>query len=256
MQNKNLLKKQILVNYIHPKFWLFLPVFVTIGGILIVLITRYLAYVFNPEVFSRSLTTISNTAAFEYASQFFASSMSVIALCIMLVWYVGHLANKNRIALLSNIEVVSRLGFINKITLILGIISCLFLILLSLISLKDNNPLHIAFSYGFFITQTLAFVLDTTLLFKIRKYLKNSGHKHDLRFDMRPWVCIAFIINALLFYFLYLYKGSPLLANFSFTQSIYIISEYSFVFIGLMYASAYRTELRHYVNNLYGTAYN
>ena len=249
MKNSNYNLRRDILILMGPRFWLYLPIFVTISGILIILMTRLIAYSYNPEVFSRSLTTISNTAAFENAAQFFSPSMSIIALCVMLVWYMGYLATKQRITLIKNITIQTRFYFANKLILFFGLNACIFLILLALVNLKANNTLHIYFSYGFFISQIICFLLDTLLLLKIRKHLTNIDFKHDLR----PWICAAYIFNSLVFYFLYLYKGSPLLVSYSYTKSVYIISEYSLVFIGLCYSTAYRSEIKYYINSFFRT---
>jgi len=252
--NPNIGRKTLIL--MGPRFWLYLPLFVTISGILVIVTTRFIAYSYNPEAFSRSLTTISNTAAYDYAAQFFAPSMSVIAFFVMLVWYMGYIATKERITTIKSAQIKTRFYFVNKLVLFFGLSSCVFLILLACVSLKDNNAFHIYFSYGFFITQLISFSLDTTLLLNIRKYLIQKDFKHNLTMDMRPWICVAYIINALIFYFLYLYKGSPLLSSFSFTKFIYIISEYTFVFIGLCYSTAYRSEIKYYINNFFETMVN
>lgn len=255
MSKQNHKIKHEVLGYMHPRVWLFLPLFITIGGIAIILGTRFIAYIYHPEVFARSLTTISKTAALEYSTQFFAICMPIIAFCVMIVWYVSHLATRERISILVDMVNAPRLYFFNKMALLFGILSSIFLALLAIISLKDNNALHIYFSYGFFISQVLSFAFDTSVLLQLRKYVGENRLKHKLGFDFRPWICAAYIINALIFYFLYLFKGSPLLADFALTRPIYVMSEYTFVFIGISYATAYRTELRYFINNAYGTTY-
>jgi len=244
-----------IITYVHPRIWLFLPLFITFGGITAILITRYVAYTYHPEVFAHSLPTISKTAALEYATEIFSSTIPIIATCVIIAWFLGFLATKERILTLTNGTNTSKLLHLNRIALSMGVTSGVFLAALAVVSLEDNNDMHIYYSYGFFISQVLSFGFDTYVLLKIRKLVGPDKQKHRLGFDLRPWLCVAYVANALIFYFLYTFKEDPLLVDFALTRPIYVGSEYSFVFIGITYATAYRTEFRHYINKVFGTNY-
>ena len=247
--------KPAIIAHTHPRFWLVLPLFITIVGITIILLTRYVAYIYHPEVFSHSLPTISKTASLDVATQLFAYTMPIIAACVLLAYFLGFLATKERIVTLANKTLAPKLHMLNRITLTLGTTSAIALALLAIVSLEDNNDWHIYFSYIFFISQVLSFAFDSSVLLKLRKHVGEDREKHGLGFDLRPWLSIALIVNACFFYFMYLYKNDPLLVDFALTRPIYVGSEYLSVFIGLSYATAYRTEFRHYINKLFGTSY-
>jgi len=247
--------KNGIIGYAHPRFWLFLPLFITISGISVILLTRYIAYIYHPEEFARSLPTISKTASLDIATQLFASTIPIIAVCVLFAWYLGYLATQERITVLVEEKYAPRLHLLNRIALTLGVTSGISLALLAIVSLEDNNDWHIYFSYIFFISQTLSFAFDSSVLLQIRKHVGKDRAKHGFGLDVRPWLSIALIINALFFYFMYLYKEDPLLANFALTRPIYVGSEYLSVFIGLSYATAYLPEMRRYINNFFGTNY-
>ncbi|HFE38105.1 MAG TPA: hypothetical protein ENK06_06755, partial [Gammaproteobacteria bacterium] len=189
--------KPALIGYAHPRFWLFLPLFITIGGISALLLTRYVAYLYHPEEFARSLPTISKAASLDVATQLFAFTIPVFALGVIFAWYLGFLATRERITALVDDEFAPRLYLLNKIAVSLGFISAIFLALLAIISLEDNNDWHIYFSYGFFISQTLSFAFDSSVLLQIRKHTGKDRAKHGLGLDVRPWLSIALVINAL-----------------------------------------------------------
>lgn len=247
--------KPAIIGYAHPRFWIFLPLFITIAGITSILLTRYVAFIYHPEEFARSLPTISKTASLDIATQLFAYTIPVIAVCVLLTWYIGFLATKERIIALVDENNAPRLHILSRIALILGITSAIALASLAIVSLEDNDPLHINFSYIFFISQTLSFSFDSYVLLQIRKHVGKEQAKHGLGFDLRPWLTIALILNILFFYFLYLYKEEPLLIDFELTRPLYVGSEYLSVFIGLTYASAYLSEIKRYINSVFGTNY-
>lgn len=247
--------KPAIITYAHPRFWLFLPLFITIGGIATLLVTRYIAYIYHPEVFEKSLPTISKAASLDVATQIFAIAMPLIALCVLFVWYMGFLATRERITTLVNHKAAPKLHGLNRIALTLGFSSAIFMALLAIVSLKDNNQWHMYFSYGFFISQVLSFAVDSFVLIQIRKHVANERIKHGLGFDLRPWLGIALFINALFFYFMYLYKNDPLLVDFALTRPLYVGSEYLSTFIGLTYATAYLPEIRRYINAVFDTNY-
>ena len=245
--------KPAIIGYAHPRFWIFLPLFITVTGISLILLTRYVAYLYHPEEFARSLPTISKTASLEIATQLFAYTIPVIAVCVLFTWYIGFLATRERIITLVDESDAPRLHTLSRIALVLGLTSAIALALLAIVSLEDNNDWHIYFSYVFFISQTLSFAFDSSVLLKIRKHVGKDQAKHGLGFDVRPWLSIALIFNACFFYFMYLYKEDPLLVDFALTRPIYVGSEYLSVFIGLTYATAYMPEIRRYINNVFGT---
>lgn len=247
--------KPKILSCAHPRFWLFLPLFVTIAGVSIVLITRYIAYIYHPEVFNRSLPTISKTASLDISTQFFAYTMPIIAICVLFSWYLGFLATRERINTLVEKKYTPRLYWFNRIALTLGLASGISLALLSLVSLRDNNELHILFSYFFFISLVLSLAFDSSVLLQIQKHAGKDRKKYNLGIDVRPWLTAALFLNACFFYFLYLYKEDPFLINFTLTRPIYVGSEYLLVFIGQMYATAYLPEIRRYINNVFGTNY-
>jgi len=242
-----------IIGYTYPKFWLVLPLFITIVGITIILLTRYIAYLYHPELFSNSLPTISKAASLEVATQLFSNTIPIIAVCVFFAWYLFYSVTKERIIKLADDTLAPQLHALNLIALALGLTSAISLALLAIVSLEDNNDWHIYFSYIFFICQTLSFAFDSSVLLKLRKHVGEDREKHGLGFDLRPWLSIALIFNACIFYFMYLYKNDPLLVNFALTRPIYVGSEYLSVFIILSYATAYRTEVRHYINTLFDT---
>lgn len=247
--------KPTIIHYAHPRFWLFLPLFITVGGISTLLLTRYIAYLYHPEVFASSLPTISKAASLDVASQIFSAVMPIIALCVLFAWYMGFLATRERITTLVDKPNAPRLHHLNRTAVTFGFSSAIFLALLAIVSLEDNNDWHIYFSYGFFISQVLSFAFDSYVLLQIRKHVDNACAEHGLGLDLRPWLCIALVVNALFFYFMYLYKNDPLLVDFVFTRPLYVGSEYLSTFIGLSYATAYLPEVRRYINSVFGTTY-
>jgi len=247
--------KPVIIGYAHPRFWLFLPLFITIGGITAILLTRYVAYIYHPEVFAQSLPTVSKTASLDVASQLFAYTIPIIAICVLFAWYLGFIATRERIITIVGEKHAPRLHRLNRLAVTLGFISAIALALLAIVSLEDNNDWHIYFSYIFFISQTLSFAVDSSVLLQIRKHAGKDRAKHGLGFDARPWLSIVLIFNALFFYFLYLYKNDPLLIDFAFTRPLYIGSEYLSCFIGLSYATAYLPEFRRYINHVFNTNY-
>ena len=247
--------KPTIISYAHPRFWLFLPLFITVGGISTLLITRYIAYIYHPEVFAQSLPTISKAASLDVASQVFSAVMPLIAFCVLFAWYMGFLATRERITALVEKSYAPRLHLLNRIALTLGLTSAVFLASLAIVSLEDNNDWHIYFSYGFFISQVFSFVFDSYVLVQIRKHVDKDCAEHGLGFDLRPWLSIALLVNASFFYFMYLYKNDPLLVDFAFTRPLYVGSEYLSTFIGLTYATAYLPEIRRYINSVFDTNY-
>src|SRR5210317_711035 len=111
--------KPAIIGYAHPRFWLLLPLFITFAGMAIVITTRYVAYIHHPEVFDHSLPTISKTASLDIATQLFAYTMPIIAVCILFAWYLGYLATLERINTLVEKEYAPRLRILNRTALTL-----------------------------------------------------------------------------------------------------------------------------------------
>jgi len=246
---RSVMKPRIL-DIINPKICLILPWFITLFGIAGVIVTRIVAYYVDPAEFARSLPTISKAASIDIATTLFAIVMTIVAIAMIIVWYLGYLATQYKINLVHKHTQQTNLHTLNVIGVIFGISSAIFLMGLANVSLEDDNDWHMYFSYLFFISQVFSFIFDTIVLAKLRRLANGKRNEFGLGFDARPWVCLAVFIDALFFYFMYSFKESPLLADFEYTRQVYVGSEYLLVMIALTYAIAYFPGIRTYITTV------
>ncbi len=212
------------------------PIIVCITGIGTILLTRSISFLTTPELFEHSVPTISRTAATEPANMVFIVGMTIVAAMSQIGWPTIFLSYKCYFPLLTS----KRKLIISMLTcaMVTGMIAGLCLGTMAHISLEDSSRIHIIFSYGFFICQLVAYLVDTLAVNMIKKQLNVTGtHPLNIDFKYRSWVAFSLPVMGIIFYFLYNAKVSHWYENQILVEAIYVSAEH-IVAIGCFLYSA------------------
>ena len=219
---------------------------ISLVGIPTVLVVRIIAYIEHPDLFIGTLPTISKTAAFAPGTQIFAIGMTCAAICIIIAWPLAWLVNRR------NIERFTDAGYERwllysgaTLATLSGIVAGVMLAALANVSLEDNDPQHVAFSWGFFISQVVAFIIDTIVALRLRARSRRFGYGYPLiHLNFKPRLTIAISLLALLFLVIYLTKGIAPLDDSMAVRHLYVTTEYLLAVLCLYYPTAYYPEVR------------
>jgi hypothetical protein len=210
--------------------------------------TGLLFYATNPEYFERSVPTISRTGSYPPTSYLFATGMVLVSVCIFVTWALARGAHREVIAkLIDDRDKADRANLLNDTASYFGCLAGFCLGSMGVVSLEISNFLHMLLSWGFFITQILAFLLDTWLSLMLRREsrARNSGPVYDP--NGRPWVCLTVCVFGLLFLAMFYAKDENVFDDRMLAQWIFVSGEYIVAFFSFYYAFRFQPLAKEYV---------
>lgn len=215
-------------------------------GVFTVAATMLGFYEVNPGYFDRSVPTISRAGSFPPVSYFFAIGMVIVALCIFVTWSLARRSQKDWIErLISNPKQAARANRINEFAAFSGCFAGFCLGAMGVISLEISNFLHMALSWGFFLSQILSFMLDTYLSLTLRRESRSRpGAEYDP--NRRPWVCLIVCVVGLMFLFMFYAKDEHVFADRMVAQWIFVSGEYTVAFFSFYYSLRFQPLLRQF----------
>ena len=213
-----------------------------------VLATRLILNATYPDRFDHTIPSISKTAAYAPGSYVFAIGMSAVAICIVISWWVFRRVGSERILHFAPRSYQYRLLGLNSAGSVLGMIAGLMLGLLAIISLEVHNDLHMILSALYFPFQILAFVVDSLCYVLLRRSVgRKVSRELNLAVMTRLCLCLAIMISAGLFLYMFMNKSGGLFGSRHLAQQVYIISEHAVAWLSLGYPAAlYPDVLRHF----------
>ena len=217
-------------------------------GTLVVLLTRYIFYLYHADYFVHHYPTISRAAAFAPSSYFFTCGILVTVLFIITSWLLGYFYRKHVIMEVAENRWLLRL---NNIEVFLGVAAAIFLALLAIINSEMNGHLHEMFSIAFFSLQIAAFVMDTLMW----KLLCSKGaiiqgtteYRNGVR---RIYIFVVLFIAAAIFLGLYLVSEFDLASGNALLKRAFFITEYTVAILCFAYALPYYSEIKKHYRKL------
>ena len=232
---------------LHRKDLSICTVLVFYLGVFTVAATGLLFYATNPEYFERSVPTISRTGSYPPTSYLFATGMVLVSVCIFVTWVLARGAHRDVIAkLIHDPDQADRAKLLNDTAAYFGCLAGFCLGSMGVVSLEISNFLHMLLSWGFFVTQIAAFLLDSWLSLMLRRVSRsmNSGPVYDP--NGRHWVCLTVCVFALLFLFMFYAKDEKIFDDRMLAQWIFVSGEYIVAFFSFYYAFRFRPLAREY----------
>lgn len=225
---------------------IFAPLGVFFVGVTIIILTRYVFYIFHPSYFDGRVPSISKSAAFAPGVYLFCAGTVVVCICIFItVDYVKQIYS-SRIDRLMLPEREDR--HLRKLCNTGALIACaagIFLVMLSIISLEVNGDLHIILSIMFFSTQNLAFVYDFFCTRKINHYARQKNLDDKcISANGKPLLFVIITCLSLFYLFMFLFKDSSIFPDNYLAHQIYSATEYTWASLAFMYAALYYPEIK------------
>lgn len=205
--------------------------FIPLVGVPTILLTRLLAWLYQPGLFDGTLPTISKTAAFAPGSLLFTPGMTLVAGAIVLAWPVAHGVNARAIAQRPAAQ-ARGLTMLNRAALAAGITAGIALGALSIVTLEVHDPAHVELSKLFFGAQILALLIDGSLSLRL-----------DAGAQARKRLCLAVAASAFVFLLAFLVKDADALADSMVVRWIYVGSESLVCVLMLCYSLTYLRDL-------------
>jgi hypothetical protein len=230
----------------QSRYAMFLFIVIPALGIPVVLLTRIAAWVFRPELFVGTLPSISKTAAFAPGTWIFTSGMSVVALCVVLAWPIGHMLNQRDLARFRG-QMRSRGGleWMNLAGTLLGICAGLALGALAIITLEIHDPVHVALSKIFFATKVVAIGLNATVGWRIGRYAIGAALPlAEVEWRGRLWMSMIIATLAVCFLVLFVTKDYALGTPEMVVRWMYVGTENLLCFLLLSYSLTYLPTVR------------
>lgn len=234
------------------RFGLFLAVAIPVIGIPVILLTRLLAWLYQPQLFETTLPTISKTAAFAPASFLFTPGMSLVSIAIVLAWPISYLLNRREIFRLVTASTAAvRLDLLNAMTMLFGIIAGLSLGGLSIIHLEVDSSIHMLLSKIFFGMMVLALLCDSLLAQRLGRYTMPTADSLNVTpagMNLRYPICLLTSISAIAFLFMFLTKDTDLIPYPMLVRWLYVGSESALSIFLLLYSLSYLPLLRRIIS--------
>ncbi len=215
-------------------------------GVTALAVTWTLFYIYYPDGFIGTLPTISETIAYAPGSYAFQLCMAVVTPSIAVTWWLNYHTTKQQLWR-DGVRPGYRLGNAHRLNFaacIIGILAGALLAGLSIFRLHDgtlSHHLHIWLSAGFYVTQVLAFILDTICAWMRRTV--DETQMHSLR--LRLWVSGITLGGSLLF--LFLFFARHIFADAYMAQLVYVTCEYIISAVCFSYPMAAYPEIRAYL---------
>jgi uncharacterized membrane-anchored protein YitT (DUF2179 family) len=235
------------------RFGLILALGIPVIGIPVVLLTRLLAWLYQPQLFESTLPTISKTAAYAPASWLFTPGMAIVAIAIVLAWPISYLLNRREILrLVTSSTAAVRLGILNAMSMLFGIIAGLSLGGLAIIHLEVHDPTHMLLSKIFFGMMVLALLCDSLLARRLGKYALPTANvisnPAPAGMNLRYPICLMVSLSAIFFLFMFLTKDTGLIPHPMLVRWLYVGSETILCILLLLYSLSYLPLLRRVIS--------
>lgn len=217
-------------------------------GIITIIVTRILFYIYHPEYFLNTIPTISKSAAYTPGSYFFMLGMNIVSICSFITWYLIYRFNTKRIKILLNTDnKYIAANIFNFMGFILGTLAALFLALFTNISLEDHTNYHISFSKYFFFTEIFAFIMDSvccSIIYNQITALNGTFNKNY--YYLRYAITLLVILSSLIYFFLFENRG--IFNNVHLAQLFYVITEHVTAILCFSYAAAYFPDINKHID--------
>ncbi len=218
---------------------------VSLIGVPVIMATRYIFIADQPDYVARRVPTISKTSALEVASYLFAPGMTIVALCALTAWWLSWRMNNARIAAAEPSSLRPGLcRWLNHCWLLGGVVVCLNLSLLAIVTLRVSNESHMAFSIVFFNTQVLAFIADAWCGALLSRAEEPSGRAWWRRLDDKTIFAMLIVLGSAFYFFMFLTKGLETFGDRMQRQWVYVFTEYILVTMFLSYPAFYYRKLK------------
>jgi hypothetical protein len=234
------------VSWPHTLTWSLLLIF-AVGGPSLV-ITRYIYWEMRPEVFLTNPPSISGAASRGLAADFFMWSMFVVTIFICIAWLLNLRMNMDRLALAAPHPALRRAAILNYTACHFGLAAATFLILLSVYSLAGGRDMHMLASWGFYVCEVLALLLDFLFarwMLRIAPGLCGPCERRGV--TLRGITGASILASSLFFVYLFLNYDAALPVDRYTKQVIYVATEYFLALSFFAYPMAGFIEMRrHY----------
>jgi len=213
------------------------------------LITRYVYWLHYPQEFVGTSPTISGTASVAPTSDIFQWAILAAVVCIIVTWSLelGMVRHRLRTHLPEG-PTRADLWTTNTLACWFGIAAGIFLGALAVVDLGSGNSQHMLYSVLFFVTQVLAFVLDSLGGVKLRRLCPGLTHPSE-RLAIVGKIGLAGIslTGGLFFLFIFAAKDIGLFADRYAVQQVYVLAEYGLCILLFAYPLPCYLEIRrHY----------
>ena len=235
------------------RFGLLLALGIPVIGVPVILLTRLLSWLYQPRLFDATLPTISKTAAYAPASWLFTPGMTLVAVAIVLAWPISYLLNRREILkLVTTSTAAVRLGILNAVTMLFGIIAGLSLGGLAIINLEVHDPTHMLLSKIFFGMMVLALLCDSLLAQRLGKYALPAANAISnpmpAGMNLRYPICLMVSLSAIFFLFMFLTKDTGLIPYPMLERWLYVGSETILCILLLLYSLSYLPLLQRVIS--------
>jgi len=216
-------------------------------GVFTVAATDLVFYSTNPGYFERSVPTISRAGSFAPSNYLFAVGMVLVAVCIFVTWSLARRVHREWIAQhVHDPEQAARLNMLNESAAWAGSFAGFCLGSMGVISLEISNFAHMALSWGFFVSQILAFLLDSRLSLTLRRMSRSRAGTAVYDPNGRHGVCLTVCLFGLLFLFMFYAKDENVFADRMVAQWIFVIAEHIVAFFSFYYSLRFQPLGREY----------
>lgn len=204
---------------------------VPIFGIPSLVVALALFATVNPDYYSHDIPSISRTISIPPASTVFVAFMTPTVISIVICWLYGGRMNLWRLSVMKAAgKSVFWLGVLSVLAATLGVTAGLSLFAVALVTLDCCLTGHMVFSYLFFVSQILAFIVDSAFTVLIARSETNAlVHvpvvRRALKYKNR--FCAAIVSAGVAYYLLYLLKDVVLGPLQMLVQAIYVMNEYA-----------------------------
>ncbi len=199
-----------------------------------VLLSRALAYFYQQQLFIDTSPSISKIASFMPGLLLFKVGISIVCVAIVISWLLCYQQLQQRLQQLpENAPSLDRESKALFIAILCGSIAGLFLLLLTHNTLEDNDPFHIFLSFGFFISQVLAFIIDVIILNQINRKLAQP------LFNTQKIQRLTLFIFAVALFFLFLYFTKDHVSEDYrlLVRRIFVLCEYTIACCSFLYSA-------------------
>ena len=170
--------------------------------------------------------------------------MVLVAACIFVTWSLARRSHRDWIARsIRDPALAARATQLNESAAFAGCFAGFCLGSMGIVSLEISNFTHMALSWGFFVSQILAFILDTRLSLMLRDQSRAAGGPvYDP--NGRPLVCLTVCVVGLLFLFMFYAKDENVFADRMVAQWIFVASEHVVAFFSFYYSLRFQPLAR------------
>lgn len=217
-------------------------------GVPSIFITRQIYYAHYPAQFVLDSPSISGTASDAPSSIFFEWTMYAVTLCIFISWSLNLFMNSARMARLSAEDRHVLLPALSGFACFSGIVAGVFLATLGLFTLNNGYEVHMYSSWIFYISQVLAILLDTILVFWLARLCAEHQGPTE-RNGRRARLVLGLMILSASLFFLFMYEVRAYLPKEDKypAQLVFVASEYLVAVLCFSYPLTIFAEMRrHY----------